>query len=55
MRISGPMAHPVFRPGYGPILFEAVDARQQCERDPDGNLIAVILHQAGQTRAPRID
>jgi hypothetical protein len=39
----------------GVYFYKIVDAQLQFERDPDGNVIAVILHQAGQSKAPRID
>jgi hypothetical protein len=54
-QVSGQMAYPVFAYDTDRFFYKVVDAQLQFERDPDGNVVAVILHQAGQTRAPRID
>lgn len=54
-QLTGQAAFPVF--AYEPDRFflKVVDAQLHFERDDEGKVTAVVLHQMGQQRAPRID
>ncbi|MEQ9563909.1 MAG: serine hydrolase [Woeseiaceae bacterium] len=54
-QVTGQMAYPVFAYDTDRFFYKVVDAQLQFERDAHGEVIAVILHQAGQTRATRIN
>jgi hypothetical protein len=53
-QLTGQAAFPVF--AYEPDRFflKVVDAQLHFERDADSRVVAVVLHQVGQQRAPRI-
>lgn len=52
-QLTGQLAYPVFAYEPDRFFYKVVDAQLEFERDEDGRIIAVILHQAGQKRAPR--
>jgi hypothetical protein len=54
-QLTGQSAHPVFASGKDKFFYKVVDAQLDFERDGDGKVIAVVLHQNGRDlRAPRI-
>lgn len=54
-QLTGQAAHPVFASGKDKFFYKVVDAQLDFERDGDGKVIAVVLHQNGRDlRAPRI-
>jgi hypothetical protein len=52
-QLTGQLAYPVFAYAADKFFYKVVDAQLEFERDDDGKVIAVLLHQAGQRRAPR--
>lgn len=53
-QLTGQAAFPVFAYEPDRFFFKVVDAQLHFERDADGRVVAVVLHQMGQQRAPRI-
>jgi CubicO group peptidase (beta-lactamase class C family) len=54
-QLTGQTAHPVFARAKDKFFYKAVDAQLDFERDGDGKVVAVVLHQNGRdTRAPRM-
>jgi D-alanyl-D-alanine-carboxypeptidase/D-alanyl-D-alanine-endopeptidase len=54
-QLTGQPAFPVFASGKDKFFYKVVDAQLDFERDGDGKVIAVVLHQNGHDlRAPRI-
>ncbi len=54
-QLTGQPAFPVFAFEPDKFFFKVVDAQLLFERDEAGNVVAVILNQNGQQRAPRIE
>jgi len=54
-QLTNQPAFPVFAYETDRFFFKVVDAQLHFERGDDGSVIAVILHQGGEQRAPRID
>lgn len=53
-RLTGQAAFPVFPYEADRFFYKVVDAQLHFERSKDGTVDAVVLHQAGKQRAPRI-
>jgi CubicO group peptidase (beta-lactamase class C family) len=54
-QLTGQTAHPVFPSSKDKFFYKVVDAQLDFERDADGKIIAVVLHQNGHDmRAPRM-
>jgi len=53
--LTGQPSVPVFAFEPDKFFYRVVDAELHFERNGDGQVIAVVLHQRGQQRAPRID
>jgi serine-type D-Ala-D-Ala carboxypeptidase/endopeptidase len=54
-QLTGQAAFPVFAWEPDRFFLKVVDAQLHFERDDEGRVVAVVLHQMGQQRAPRID
>lgn len=54
-QLTGQAAFPVFAWEPDRFFLKVVDAQLHFERDDEGKVVAVVLHQMGQQRAPRID
>ena len=53
-QLTGQAAYPVFAYEPDKFFYKMVDAQLQFERDGE-NVVAVVLHQNGEQRAPRIE
>jgi D-alanyl-D-alanine-carboxypeptidase/D-alanyl-D-alanine-endopeptidase len=54
-QVTGQGALPIFASGKDTFFYKVVDTQLDFERDGDGKVIAVVLHQSGRDmRAPRI-
>jgi len=53
--LTGQPSYPVFAYEPDRFFYKVVDAQLHFERDDDGKIVAVVLHQMGQQRAPRIE
>ena len=53
--VTGQAAYPVFPFERDRFFYKVVDAQLHFERDRSGNVVAVVLHQGGQQRAPRVE
>jgi hypothetical protein len=53
--LTGQPAVPVFAFEPDKFFYRVVDAELHFERDADGQVVALVLHQRGQQRAPRIE
>ena len=54
VQLTGQQALPVFEYEPDKFFYKVVDAQLHFERDGGGNVDAVVLHQAGQQRAPKL-
>lgn len=54
-QLTGQPAFPVFPYDDDRFFYKVVDAQLHFERDDDGKVVAVVLYQAGEQRAPRLD
>jgi serine-type D-Ala-D-Ala carboxypeptidase/endopeptidase len=54
-QLTGQQAFPIFASAKNEFFYKVVDAQLNFERDGDGKVVAVVLHQdGGDMRAPRI-
>ncbi|MGI9205514.1 MAG: serine hydrolase [Woeseiaceae bacterium] len=53
--LTGQPSYPVFAFAPDKFFYRVVDAELHFEKDDDAQVVAVVLHQQGQQRAPRID
>ncbi len=53
-QLTGQASYPVFAYRADRFLYKVVDARLEFERDESGSVVAVVLHQDGRQRAPRM-
>jgi D-alanyl-D-alanine-carboxypeptidase/D-alanyl-D-alanine-endopeptidase len=54
-QLTGQAAFPIFANVTDKFFYKIVDARLDFERDSDGKVVAVVLHQNGRDmRAPRV-
>lgn len=53
-QVTGQMAYPVFAYEPDAFFYRVVDAQLHFERNEEGTVNAVVLHQGGEQRAPRI-
>ncbi len=54
-QLSGQPFFPVYAYAPDRFFYRVVDAQLEFERAADGQVVAVVLHQGGEQRAPRID
>jgi CubicO group peptidase (beta-lactamase class C family) len=54
-QLTGQPAFPVFPYDDDRFFYKVVDAELHFERTADGQVAAVVLHQAGERRAPKLD
>lgn len=54
-QLAGQAAYPVFAYEQDRFFYKVVDAQLQFERDENGEVDVVVLHQGGEQRAPRIE
>lgn len=54
-QLTGQAAFPVFAYEPDKFFYKVVDAQLHFERGENGPVIAVVLHQGGEQRAPRVD
>jgi hypothetical protein len=54
-QLTGQTAFPVFAYEPDRFFYKVVDAQLHFERNDAGNVDAVVLHQMGEQRAPKLD
>jgi hypothetical protein len=54
-QLAGQPTYPVFAYDDDSFFYKVVDAQLVFERCSDGSVVAVVLHQGGERRAPKVD